>query len=517
MSVTYQMLVDALDFDRSAYRASLSSRPQLRYVSDGKSWPAGEDDDATLVVASPIVCLEVLSAHDELFALCKSSPSFKEAEDELVSTGRCMVVDTDLSDSGLFAMVVVFFQKMNAWERELDRLLLSNGSLGDLLDVSAPVLACPLVMSGVGLRLVAYSSMLPTDPMVQRSIEKGYFDEEALDYFRSYGMSAVWNAVQGITLIEQKSPTRDYPIIFYIFRVHNDYYLHLTIHLDRRCPSEGLNDELRILIDAIDRHIELHPPSAEILGTGLPALLSQVARGDSAITPHVRDQLRELGIDDETPYRLHLVDYGLKPDERQIAMNHAMDLLMRVPESLVAVLDACALVLEVRPRGERSVPQTLADHAEHYDCRLAVSDTMRGVAHVSLAYWQTRAAREVLQLRNSVPEGETTFTEVFVDYLLLGEGRNERLVRACLDSGILVRLRDEDKRQGSDDFHLLEVYLSCECEASSAARRLSMHRNSLLYRIHRIEQRFGIQLGNAATRERMRIEYHLLNLSIFTK
>lgn len=45
-----------------------------------------------------------------------------------------------------------------------------------------------------------------------------------------------------------------------------------------------------------------------------------------------------------------------------------------------------------------------------------------------------------------------------------------------------------DKRTGGDLINTLEAYFSCRTNLSEAARRLNLHRNSLLYRVRRIEE-----------------------------
>lgn len=61
--------------------------------------------------------------------------------------------------------------------------------------------------------------------------------------------------------------------------------------------------------------------------------------------------------------------------------------------------------------------------------------------------------------------------------------------------GELVRpLLDHDRERGSDLVRTLRVYFAAGANASEAADRLFLHRNSLLYRLERIRTLTGLDL-----------------------
>ena len=57
-----------------------------------------------------------------------------------------------------------------------------------------------------------------------------------------------------------------------------------------------------------------------------------------------------------------------------------------------------------------------------------------------------------------------------------------------------------DARTRSDLEHTLRVYVECGGTLAAAADRLFLHRNSVLYRLRRIEELAGIDLHDRATR-----------------
>lgn len=58
------------------------------------------------------------------------------------------------------------------------------------------------------------------------------------------------------------------------------------------------------------------------------------------------------------------------------------------------------------------------------------------------------------------------------------------------------RVIDCDARSGTDYAKTLRTYLDCARDSATTAARLSLHQNTLRYRLRRANERFGIDLGN---------------------
>lgn len=60
----------------------------------------------------------------------------------------------------------------------------------------------------------------------------------------------------------------------------------------------------------------------------------------------------------------------------------------------------------------------------------------------------------------------------------------------------LIALLEEDEREGTDYYKTLKTYLYSFLDQSEAAKQLSIHRNTLLYRLRRIEQKLSADLSS---------------------
>lgn len=66
-------------------------------------------------------------------------------------------------------------------------------------------------------------------------------------------------------------------------------------------------------------------------------------------------------------------------------------------------------------------------------------------------------------------------------------------------------IRAYDAKNQTNLLHTLDVYLLNDCNAQHCGRLLFLHRNSLVYRIHRIQEIAGIDLSDPDERSYLRL------------
>lgn len=66
-----------------------------------------------------------------------------------------------------------------------------------------------------------------------------------------------------------------------------------------------------------------------------------------------------------------------------------------------------------------------------------------------------------------------------------------------------------DRENQTDLLRTLRVYLENDCNAQKCGRLLFLHRNSLVYRVHRIQEISGCDLSNPTERSFLRISFLL--------
>lgn len=73
----------------------------------------------------------------------------------------------------------------------------------------------------------------------------------------------------------------------------------------------------------------------------------------------------------------------------------------------------------------------------------------------------------------------------------------------------LKRLADYDRENQADFLHTLQIYLDNDCNAQKCGRLLFLHRNSLVYRIRRIQEVGHCDLSDPEERAFLRLSFLL--------
>ena len=218
-----------------------------------------------------------------------------------------------------------------------------------------------------------------------------------------------------------------------------------------------------------------------------------------------------LGHDLRTPHQVVVVRWAAAPTE---------DALIRAVEQAVPRVLHTRVLLARRPDCVVLVAPQPDDHDSTHWGRLhrAVAETLRspagaigvggvctGPSEVPRSYAEAQRALHV-RLGSSAPAGVTSYADLGIFRLLtVGEDDAEvkQFVREWLGS-----LIDYDSSSHSDLVTTLWQYLECGGNYDSTARALLIHRSTLRYRLRRIREISGLDLGAVDTR---------LNLHVATR
>jgi sugar diacid utilization regulator len=137
--------------------------------------------------------------------------------------------------------------------------------------------------------------------------------------------------------------------------------------------------------------------------------------------------------------------------------------------------------------------------------RGSFSDEFRGFYRSHTYYCQTCIALELLGDKSP---STVTYGELSITHLLHEAEKTMDLDILCDNS--IFRLRDFDKNNKTDYFHTLESYLLNERSIALTAENLSIHRNTLLYRLEKLNKMLDLNLNDYVTRLRLLLTFKIL-------
>lgn len=97
-------------------------------------------------------------------------------------------------------------RKYGTWERRMDSIFHTQGSLQELLDVSEPLLQNHVVILDPALKLLAYTKNIPCDdPITVELITHGYHTEDNIRKFKLHKRFAPWSENDGFVINDTKT------------------------------------------------------------------------------------------------------------------------------------------------------------------------------------------------------------------------------------------------------------------------------------------------------------------------
>jgi sugar diacid utilization regulator len=224
----------------------------------------------------------------------------------------------------------------------------------------------------------------------------------------------------------------------------------------------------------------------------------------------VAARLEGFGIDPARP----LVAVAVAAAEQPGSADVVLDVLDHVSAALggpsvTASGEADALAVLACGGGEEEVQASLRAAGERMIDALAalrvamgVSGVVPGVAGLRRALVEARQARRFAELRRGGPPIATN-REIGSHALLLA--LNAEDVRTAFKASLLDSLLGYDAAHRSDLVHTLDIFLATCGAWQRTAERLHIHVNTLRYRLRRIEQLTGRDLGSMDDR----VDFHL--------
>lgn len=163
----------------------------------------------------------------------------------------------------------------------------------------------------------------------------------------------------------------------------------------------------------------------------------------------------------------------------------------------------------------QSWTQNLHNILKIYDFRCGASAIFQGLCHVRWAY---KEARSALQLGKRLSDSEERIfchDDYYAYHILDSIADTEAVEGFVLKS--LFSLIEDDLKRNNNGTRLLETYLNANLSITDTARLLSMHRNSVHYRIRRLEEMLGIDFSNHNAVIQVDMSIKILRYLIYVK
>jgi hypothetical protein len=399
----------------------------------------------------------------------------------------------------IFEKVMSIFEYYNRWEADLIKSIISGNSIQKQIDICAQVLDNPIALFDSSSILIAKAGSIPEDvsgTIWESVLAKGYWTEEYIPLkYRSYFESAkLKEHIPSIVPPLDEPAERRFIAAFML----EDKVLFATIGiLD---IIKKITRGQQSLVWQIQRTLEntrhlysgLFPTS-----NGYSILIDQLFRG-TLFDPQGLSYFlcqKNWSVDDQYYLlRFSLKDaIGFTPYNFQYYMFQIRQVL---PDAFEHAFENAIFVI-YRCKGKQealtTIKEKLSPFLKKSDMLAGLSMKHTGYEFLRSAMLQSTAALKFGQHREPDPP-LFLFQDIFSDYILDALSTTQDIHYYC--HPIIQRMLHRRDPWELTLIHTLGVYIQNGQNASSAAAKVFVHRNTLLNRLSAIEKKFDIHFDS---------------------
>lgn len=435
--------------------------------------------------------------------ICAGQPS--EAAFELPCNFVWLPEDVSLAD--VVVRMTDIFNKYLSWEISVRTALESKASLRTIAELSRSVVHRPIWMWDLHFhtffQVCDVESVLPDDYILRE--DDSYWPPRAI---------ARWE-----NNIKQKG-SQD------LLQRHDPYYLPCltdgelsyrslcqNIFIEERCVATvcidevggAFNDADRTRLDILSRFLAAGFVSDQQANVSMATAIEDRILDLLDNRPVSRDALytdaKIYGWDRDDLYGLILIAPNSHLYSEEYLRNIATHLYMAISDIVFVVHRRTIVLIANVSRSENPLSE-IANMVyerlsqQEFSARIGVSSLWKGLGKMVVAHRQASAA---LAVDPDEPDAGPILFDEHLSHIIV-ETCAERTDTELLIPYGLRHLQASDAQSGEHLVDVLRCYLDNNCSVTATSRELFMHRNTLMYKIRKIERILGCDLNNADER-----------------
>lgn len=425
------------------------------------------------------------------------------------------------------AQIIGQVQRLYEWDSKTNMAIAEGCDFQTLMDMTEPLLDNPVIIYDYLTRVSAHTKETPCDdPLFQRALEKKQMPEELVHILMNDVGQLFPQIISDVPVVIENNVSSHTEIVCQI-KVHERFVAYLYLQCSHRPFTQGLLDITRMFTEKLHRlaERELGDSLGTRMNTGnLERLLSQITQGVLRDRTVIEAALQRQNVSPEGEFQLYLVS-DLR---REMELLHS-SLNFVFPDAKLYRCDSYLLILATyagKNRTSSMVRKGLESHLlgwlNHANVQCGVSRTFYDLSELPMAYQQAKEARDIAVLLSKKQNEVATLANNLLSrnhlarfedlqmHILLQKCGSDYAKALC--EPYIRGMLETDRKNGTDIFSVFFGYLCMNRNTNRTATFFHMHRNSIVYRINRICERYNIDLDNDLTRQRIAMTFAALEL-----
>ncbi|MPM58356.1 hypothetical protein SDC9_105187 [bioreactor metagenome] len=428
---------------------------------------------------------------------------------------NCLFFDQEIGLAAIFNETVSILRRFRDWDHAMDLAIARSECLQKLVDLCEPLTQGPIVIWNNSFEIQAYSRNRAIErPQLQKVLKAGHFSGEELDIL--VRMNYLRESDQYATLKLCYPPNwMNCPFALRLFMEGQKSVVGMVQYFLDCSPTLGQLEFLHMIESKLEQYV------ARNLKTGHRAktffyepFLIALLDGHLSRREEIQDRVKAINLPYEAKYRVYQLCFEkFTPALASYAASNCKSIF---PSSKIVEHHGGLCILDregAKGSGSSSEAyrrENLLNLLEICGACCGVSDVVPDLGGVRAAYLQTQSALEVRRVM--APEQRIMeFQDAFFWDMLGCYTQQRALDLKLLYYRPLDVLMENDRATGNDNLRLLDIYLNNDRNITNTAKEMNLHRNSVIYRLERIEQMLGGSLAESELRFKLLVSLRILS------
>jgi sugar diacid utilization regulator len=529
MRISLNIILDVLrKFKHERYIAPDSK------LAFSKCLPLPDDPDElngdSIYVGGLAKALLLRNKSSDICCICLRD-RIKDDNETAEKLANLVIVNENITQTMLITLVQDRFFEISDWIFRMHDTLIHNGTMQEIVEMSAPIIDNYIAVSDSSLMLLANTKSIPCDdPICVALATHGYFPEEIIQIFRKYDLFKTWEMADSIYVDECREVAK-YTTMHKIYKFGNLYFAHVVVTCNRNPVTPSMMDLFKIFVDVLAVFIERAWEAKKACNHIYDTFLTDLIEGSITSKNVIEERAQYVGIPLTGQFCLYQIicsdSANMSIGKMLIDFSEMFPYLkfIRYQQRIIALNHLYARNIDEQIQ---SISENMEAFLEKYDALCGVSLFFTNLGEIPFSFRQSTLAlkysdrlydRELYKKMNSGDKARSRIHYFSRNYLycLLGEHEgNAELWYHSEYHGMLKKLYHYDQRHRSNNMKLLHIFLTNERSATITGGVLNMHRNNVIYHMNRIEEMLDVDFGDTTVRFMMQVSFALLELYGFS-
>lgn len=409
------------------------------------------------------------------------------------------------------------FERIKLWTSEVEKAFLSGKSYQELAELAGKIFGeNPVLLVNASYNILGSSlSSTPYNERVSSVLENGYYPKETTDILARMGYPSRMDSYMAAKLIEPPN-YMGCPFFLLAFNAKNGTSLGFaTVYFVKDAPTDGMLDLFKFYAGLVSDYYTQQIRRDITLPTPLEQFMSDLIEHTRSEEAYLIDRARVLKLPLDASYRMGIVQWEeYSPSlahyiigRLRTSLHFPYFKILRYRQSVLLIMQGDIPSLKVLEEVNQSFHQ-FSDLLKDCNGHVGFSSITPSLLKMDVAYRQACAASKYGKLL--APEQGIHFYSHFYIYEML----DLYTAQYSLEDMFVQKLRLLQKPEEGhySNLNLLRNYLLTERSLSATAKLLHMHRNSVIYRLGKIQDILGIDLDDPDVRLRLLVSFKILEM-----